>query len=641
MAVTKPEIHIEYRSDLPHTLSCSYENWRWRKREVTEEELHQCRDLDFGYPGKVWTLPDEVEAGEDSLIFYHRNRNTETAWDVLIRQQQLEPVRDKIPNPLKDRMMGGLLRLPGMEAAGKYSGVYAGTDYEGYSYRRSGCREQEICLTLLTECCEDTEQWKKKIEKRAAVPVSIETSKQWWREYFGRSYIHAARDQEGTEAFEISRNYQLFRYMLGCNYYGEYPTKFNGGLFTFDEGKTPDFRMWSGSGFTSQNQRLVYWGMLKTGDFEGMLPQLHFFRDRTEAAKARCRHFFHQPGAFFYEQGNLFGICTGAEYGWTRDDRIAPGLEDNPWIRLHFSSGLEFALMMLEYSRYSQAPADEYLDYIESILDFYMNYYSADENGRLYIFPSTALETYKGEDPYSKEDEVYGCANPMDAAAGLRCVITELLDFVGEEKKEKYRSYLEKCPELPVSVNEKGEKIFLPAEKYSPVPFNCELPELYPVFPYSPYGLSEEEIQTGRNTYFMPHPSESMYLGCSWHQNGIFAARLGLVEEAWKYQCMKLKNGPKRFPAFWGPGHDWSPDHNQGGSGMIGLQEMLMQCGKDEIILLPCWDRSIDVSFRLYAPQQTVVECEWKNGRITHLQVTPEARKKDVVLSEERKFEEA
>lgn len=47
------------------------------------------------------------------------------------------------------------------------------------------------------------------------------------------------------------RNYELMRYLLGCNAYGEWPTKFNGGLFTFDPVYvdstmtfTPDYRKW-------------------------------------------------------------------------------------------------------------------------------------------------------------------------------------------------------------------------------------------------------------------------------------------------------------------------------------------------------------------------------------------------------------
>ena len=48
-----------------------------------------------------------------------------------------------------------------------------------------------------------------------------------------------------------------------------------------------------------------------------------------------------------------------------------------------------------------------------------------------------------------------------------------------------------------------------------------------------------------------------------------------------------MADGPFRFPAFWGPGYDWAPDHNWGGSGMIGLQEMLLQAVGEKIHLFP------------------------------------------------------
>ncbi len=102
----------------------------------------------------------------------------------------------------------------------------------------------------------------------------------------------------------------------------------------------------------------------------------------------------------------------------------------------------------------------------------------------------------------------------------------------------------------------------------------------------------------------------------SWHQNGIFAARLSLYDEALKYLHIKFDDSPKRFPAFWGPGHDWTPDHNHGGSGMVLLQEMLMQCDGDSIRLLPTWDKTVDVSFKLFAPQGKVIVCELKNGTL-------------------------
>ena len=65
---------------------------------------------------------------------------------------------------------------------------------------------------------------------------------------------------------------------------------------------------------------------------------------------------------------------------------------------------------------------------------------------------------------------------------------------------------------------------------------------------------------------------------------------------------------------------------------LIGVQEMLMQTIGDQIVLFPAWPKDWDVDFKLNAPYQTVVEVVLKDGKVVELKVTPESRKKDVVL---------
>lgn len=93
-------------------------------------------------------------------------------------------------------------------------------------------------------------------------------------------------------------------------------------------------------------------------------------------------------------------------------------------------------------------------------------------------------------------------------------------------------------------------------------------------------------------------------------QTVAFLANLGWADKAGKAAIAKLSDAasPCRFPAFFGPGHDWLPDHNWGGSGMVGLQEMLMQCNGRRILLCPAWPAEWDCDFKLHAPDQTTVE---------------------------------
>lgn len=101
--------------------------------------------------------------------------------------------------------------------------------------------------------------------------------------------------------------------------------------------------------------------------------------------------------------------------------------------------------------------------------------------------------------------------------------------------------------------------------------------------------------KTAVNTwkYGVDNSNQKNYI--SWHQDAFFCARLGLTEEAKDITLKKMTDSPRRYPTLWGSGHDRVPDHHWGGSGMIGVQEMLMLCVGDNIYMLPVWPSSRNV----------------------------------------------
>ena len=127
------------------------------------------------------------------------------------------------------------------------------------------------------------------------------------------------------------------------------------------------------------------------------------------------------------------------------------------------------------------------------------------------------------------------------------------------------------------------------------------------------------------------HDAQKFRSHTGWKQDNIWAACLGMTEEAAQLTLEKMANGPHRFPAFWGPGYDWTPDHNWGGSGMIGMQEMLLQEADGKILLFPAWPKDWNVHFKLHATGQTTVEATLKEGAVVSLTVQPKEREKDVV----------
>lgn len=420
--------------------------------------------------------------------------------------------------------------------------------------------------------------------------------------------------------------------MLACNACGDYPTKFNGGLFITDpqysvpedgRGSTPDFRAWGGGSFTAQNQRMVYWGMLKNGDFDMMRPQFDFYKRLLSNACLRTEEYWGHGGCSFTEQLENIGLPIGWAWGYPdiedpdhcRPQYFDPTEERTPWLQYHYSTQLEFCWMILMYHRYTQEDIREYIPFIEQCVRFYFEHYkmlhyqrcrSAYRDGKLVIAPSTALENYKG------------AVNPMDAVAGLRSVTEELGKLPEYVDAAHYQQLLEQLPPLPVGKRD-GKDIFLPAE-YWLHKMGDELPQLYTVFPYEFGGIGSGMEEVGRNTWALAEGPERGYL--SWKQGGIFTARLGLTEEA-KYYCLKkLDNGPLRFPAFWGPGHDWLPDHNWGGSGMIGIQEMLFQQRGNKLYLLPAWPAEWDVSFKMHLQGGGTVEAIYSDGEVKKVKIS-------------------
>ena len=87
-----------------------------------------------------------------------------------------------------------------------------------------------------------------------------------------------------------------------------------------------------------------------------------------------------------------------------------------------------------------------------------------------------------------------------------------------------------------------------------------------------------------------------------------------------------------RFPAFWGPNADWIPDQDHGSVFITALQRMLMLTDGDTINLMPAWPDDWNATFKLHAPYKTVVEGRIENGKLLGLKVTPESRRKDVVI---------
>ena len=164
---------------------------------------------------------------------------------------------------------------------------------------------------------------------------------------------------------------------------------------------------------------------------------------------------------------------------------------------------------------------------------------------------------------------------------------------------------------------------------------------MYACWPYRLAGITRPDtLQLARDTWETV-PEDRARLckqDYSWMANVANMAALAWPEKAKQRAIYKMANtaAPQaRFPAFFGPGHDWLPDHNWGGAGMTGVQEMLLAPEPrpdGKLHLFPglagrngTWiSNSTRPARRWWKPVL-------KGGQLVSLKVTPATREKDIV----------
>lgn len=348
--------------------------------------------------------------------------------------------------------------------------------------------------------------------------------------------------------------------------------------------------------------------------------------------ETRNQVYYHHAGASYPETMHFWGAPRLGDFG-----------KDNPtneiqshWQRYHIQGSLEVIAQMLDqYDFYGDRDFLKLsvIPFANAIIAYYDKHWSRDVNGKIYIYPSQSLETYQ-----------LTAANPTPDIAGLKSNLTRLLALPGgcisAEQRAHWQKVLEDLPPIPVGKTAKGKvpplgegdpdgiPVILPAEKYSK-PGNSENPELYVAFPYHLFGVGKPNLELAVNTF---NARKSPQNTC-WGQDGTQASILGLTKVAEKAAVAEFTNyGNQQFQWFWKPSHDWIPDLDNGGSGMITLQNMLMQCDGRRIQLTPAWPKDWTADFKLHAPFETVVQAHVENGKVTKLVVVPQSRKKDVVI---------
>ncbi|HEV2328962.1 MAG TPA: DUF5703 domain-containing protein, partial [Verrucomicrobiae bacterium] len=632
--VNHPVIHIQAKLAHPAVLQARLELWRTETHPYDQPSPDKGGLFEFGNHN----VPIDFEA--DTVFPDQPNRivwchfNSASIYPLVFEQEHLESLLKKYPDALLHRCFGAALTGPGL------------TTVDDHTLKSAAARNFRLDLVALTETPAASPQaWHDNLSslvntmERMNLEGVWRAHWEWWNSFWNRSWIHVTGADDATE---VSQGYIMQRYMMACSSRGALPVKFNGGLFAVghemppdtdsaDRNHNADYRRW-GNSYWNQNNRLLYWPLVATGDFDLLKPWFAMYVDALPLAKDRTRIYFHHAGASLPETMLFWGLPNLNDFGW---DNPTTELQSR-WQRYHIQGTLEVIAQMLDEYDITQ-DADfarrDIVPFADAIVTYYGEHWPCGADGKIRMAPTQSLETYQLD-----------AANPTPDIAGLDDVLPRLLALPralnSPAQREHWTKILKELPAIPLckTANGKlprfgvgdpnGTTIILPAQKYGETR-NVENPELYVAFPYRLFGVGKPGLKLARDTF-----AARLFQGKTcWGQDGTEAAILGLTREAQNVAISEFTDyGDQRFRWFWKAGGDWIPDLDDGGSGMVTLQMMLMQCDGKRIQLLPAWPANWTADFKLHAPLQTTVEGHVEDGKVTYLKVVPEARAKDVVI---------
>jgi len=625
-----PVIHLSHECSVPISMTANIELWRtepYSLPSLGNSDLLEDRSKPGSLHEPVIVEPDQLITNtKDYIGWYHHNKKS-VGFDLNMKLQGLSDY--PISDPILHRTFGAIV-----------TGIKAKRTSDK-SLQTEAVKSGRLNVYVLTQQPSKPEEWQKSIEKLAnntekkSFANRKKTHQDWWAEFWDRSWIYASSNDsiqqaDDDDAFIVSRAYTLQRFIDASAGRGNFPIKFNGSIFTVPTEENPgdaDYRRW-GPGYWWQNTRLPYLSMCAAGDFDLMQPLFKMYADEIyKLCKYRTDKYFGYEGVYFPECMYFWGSNFTAVYGWTPYEEREDPLQESGWHKWEWVAGLELVYMMLDYYDYTldkEFLQDKILPIANDVMKFFNNRYATNEDGKLVMYPSMACETW------------WDCTNPMPELAGLYSLCSRLLVLPEGLTKPEDRNFWEtlsaKLPEIPLRDTPSG-KALAPATRFEKKN-NVENPELYAVFPFRLFGVGKPNIEWGKNA--LKHRWDKGHFG--WRQDDIFMAYLGLTEQAKDGLVSRSKNydKTKRFPVFWGPNYDWTPDQDHGGTLMKAFQSMLIQPDpySKKVYLTPAWPKNWNATFKLHAPYNTIIEGTVKNGIIETLVVTPSSRKSDIIISE-------
>jgi alpha-L-fucosidase 2 len=221
-----PVVEFDVKSQKKIITSVTAESWRLEQREITDNvEIHSAYGLKSIMVEKDTVLDNDKENVLWAL------RNERSIWKENLTMQGLEGYIEKGKDPLLHNTFGALI----------HSGQLHKTSPTKLESKEA-IHNFSVSVFVLTAQTESLDNWEKGIGRIFRKVTSESREKRlkahtdWWHSFWDRSHIFVStrNEEEKEKVANVSRNYNLQRYINACAGRGNFPIKFNGSILTVD-----------------------------------------------------------------------------------------------------------------------------------------------------------------------------------------------------------------------------------------------------------------------------------------------------------------------------------------------------------------------------------------------------------------------
>ncbi|MAE60866.1 MAG: hypothetical protein CMJ49_05845 [Planctomycetaceae bacterium] len=294
----------------------------------------------------------------------------------------------------------------------------------------------------------------------------------------------------------------------------------------------------------------------------------------------------------------------------------------NVFIGFLFTAGLEVCHHYLTYARYAGDQPflrERAYPMVRDVSAFVISLLRIGDDGRYHLDPANALEMW------------WMVRDPSDTIDALRAILPQFIqlsrDYAEDpELRQKACDVLAALPDPPHAWCREDGSIDLDHDVYAPPAAkgafpkfgSAENPQLYRVFPFGLSGIGSADHALARRTF----DRRLCGLGNGWSMDAIWAARLGLGEQA----CTLLAEHARKFNRFRYGGWDSNdsdvfPDDlavapclDAGGLSACALQEILLQSHNGIIRIAPAVSAEWSGVFRLRAEGGFMITADVHRG---------------------------